>query len=243
VKKKILTWLAPGLLVLGGCSTLFAAPDMEMVLSDTSGDSLTVNVTGGVVTHSGTGSFSFVTGTYTTAGGLVMIGTVGQFNINTTAEGHPNLNLPTLEDLNQISASSTGPGVLDAVFTDTGYTTFGAAFLLGVSGTNDAGIVMSTANFTALGSSTNQLLTGTTIGSLTGLTGNPSTSYSATEGFPNTIGSSGSLTVQTGLNFSGPAHMQANFTISAVPESASVVLFGCVLLFSTTALRKKLRKV
>src|ERR1700687_4471328 len=147
--KRMLTWLAPGDLGVGGCSTLFAAPDTELVLSDGLGNKITVDVTGGVVTTSTTGAAAVGAAIYSTATGLVVLGTVGQFTVNTTGEGHANLMAPTLEDLNQIQASSTGAGTLTAQFTDTGYTGLASGFQLGVSGTNDSGIVASTADFLA----------------------------------------------------------------------------------------------
>jgi len=217
---------------------------MEMVISNGAGDSLTVNETGGVVTESSIGAVTFITGVYTPGFGLTIQALVGQFQVETTGEGHGDVTQPTLADLNQIQAStSRAAGTLNVVFTDTGYTDFGIGFLLGVSGTNDKGIIASTADFSTSVDAANAIPAGTLVGSIDGETGNPTTSYSTVETFTNPIGTSGSLTEHTTLHFTGQGAMQANFTISAVPEPASVLLFGGVLLLSTRVLRKKLRKV
>ena len=82
------------------------------------------------------------TGAY---GTLNVTGKLGQFTIGATAVGGLDAKVPTLQNLNQINASSTGAGTLTARFTDTDFCMggggcFGSQFLLGVSHTTDVQI-------------------------------------------------------------------------------------------------------
>jgi len=163
-------------------------------------------------------------------GTLNVTGTLGQFTIGATGVGGLDAKSPTLQNLNQINASSLGAGTLTARFTDTDFCMggggcFGSQFLLGVSHTTDSQIQGSTIDFTAFADAGNTIPAGTVIGSfmLTGIS-------NGTSGFfANPTGSNGgSLSSLQVMNFTGVGTIQANLTISttAVPEPSTVVLFG-----------------
>jgi len=163
-------------------------------------------------------------------GTLIVTGTLGQFTIGATGLGGLDAKSPTLQNLNQINASSLRAGTLTARFTDTdfcmgGGQCFGSNFLLGVSHTTDSQIQGSTIDFTAFGDAGNAIPAGTVIGSfmLTGI------SNGTTGVFANTIGTGGSLSALQVMNFTGVGTIQANLTISTaapVPEPSSLALFG-----------------
>jgi hypothetical protein len=125
---------------------------------------------------------------------------------------------------------------LTMTFTDTDYTDFGPGFLIGISGVNGAGITTSKASFSAFQDNTDAIPAANLIGSFLNQTG---LSYNNGGTFANPGGAAGSLTSMTVFNFSGLGTMQANFTISAVPEPASIVFLGTVLLGLTALFRKR----
>jgi len=162
-------------------------------------------------------------------GTLIVTGTLGQFTIGATGVGGLDAKSPTLQNFNQINASSTGAGTLIARFTDTNYCMgaggcFGANFLLGVSHTTDSQIQGSTIDFTAFADSGNTIPAGSVIGSfmLTGISNGTSGS------FANPVGSGGSLSSLQVMNFTGVGTIQSNMSISTgvVPEPSTLVLFG-----------------
>jgi hypothetical protein len=165
------------------------------------------------------------TGAY---GTLNVIGKLGQFTIGATAVGGLDAHSPTLQNLNQINASSTGAGTLTARFTNTDYCMggggcFGAQFLLGVSHTTDVQIMGSTIDYSAFADSGNAIPAGSLIGSfmLTGLS-------NGTSGFfANPVGIGGSLSTLQVMHFTGVGTIQANMSISTfVPEPSTLALFG-----------------
>jgi hypothetical protein len=219
------------------CAPVFGAIATELKLSD---GSLTATIdvdTGGVVTCLGScgGLINLSTGAHNK---LNVIGTFGQFDVNFTGRGGGISVRPTLENLNQLNATSTGAGTLTAWFTDTSFVDLASGFQLGISGVNDVQISSSTSAFSAFADAGNGVPAATLIGAMTGFTG---TSYNNTSQFANPIGSSGSLTLKTVLAFSGQGAMQANFSISNVPEPASVIFLGTTVLGLSAFLRRKLQ--
>jgi len=163
-------------------------------------------------------------------GTLNVTGTLGQFTIGATGVGGLDAKTPTLQNLNQINASSRGAGTLTTRFTDTDFCMggggcFGSQFLLGVSHATDVQIQGSTIDFTAFADAGNVIPAGTVVGSfmLTGIA-------DGTSGFfANPIGSSGgSLSSLQVMHFTGVGTIQANLTISSIatPEPSTLMLFG-----------------
>jgi hypothetical protein len=164
-------------------------------------------------------------------GTLIVTGTLGQFTIGATGVGGLDAKAPTLQNFNQINASSTGAGTLIARFTDTDYCMgaggcFGSNFLLGVSHTTDSQIQGSTIDFSAFGDTGNTIPAGTLIGSfmLTGISNGTSGNFANMLG-----GNGGSLSSLQVMNFSGVGTIQSNMSISTaavVPEPSTLLLFG-----------------
>jgi hypothetical protein len=190
-------------------------------------------------------------------GALQVTGTIGSFTINATGKGHAAAIFPTLQNLNQIEAkNNSGKGTLVAVFTDTGYMTLptpqpgfpNGLFHIGVSIVNDTQILTSSTKFDARVSSGNVTPAATLIHSFT-LTGNAGNggSVAAAGDFNNPLPgltTPYTLTAGTTLNFTGKGDIQANFTIAtvAVPEPATIMFSGTMLLFTAVGLRRKLRR-
>jgi hypothetical protein len=222
----------------------------EMFLSDGGSNTATIDVDElGTVTCGGTACGGLVTtlsgGPHTT---LLVTGTLGQFTINATGVGGLDAIAPTLQNLNQIEAASTGAGTLLVQFTDTDYCggggpCFGSNFVVSASTVNDTAIAASTTDFAALVDGSNSIPAGSLIGSFTGLTG---LSDSASDMFANPNGTGGSLTTATSINFSGNGTIQANIQVSSaptttVPEPATLGLFTLAAGLAFAKLRRKAR--
>lgn len=247
MKRSVLVVLALMLLCV---PQMFAAIVTELVLSDGT-NTATIDVeTGNVVTCTGAcGGFTTVSGT--DHGTVIVIGTLGQFDINITGKGDAATIDPTLMNLNQIDVSSTGAGTLSVLFTDTGVTKPADSFLLGVSGVLDTQISTSQLDFSALMSGSDfgaqvppgVAPAGTLIGQFLNQTG---LVLAASGTFANPLPGTVPYTLQsqTVFDFTGAGSIQANFTISnnTVPEPASIVLFGTLLLVTTIGLRRNLRR-
>jgi len=228
MKTRILTIAACCLLM--GASAARAAIVTEMFISAGATDA-TIDVDDvGIVTcggDCGTLVFPALITPHTT---LLVTGTIGQFRINATGVGGLSAISPTLQNLNQIEAASSGAGTLAVQFTDTEYCVagpcFGPNFVISASTVNNTGIAASTTDFGAFVDSGNSVPAGTLIGFFTGLTG---LSDNASASFANPIGSGGSLTSATVINFSGAGTVQANLqvssTFSEVPEPGTIGLF------------------
>jgi hypothetical protein len=235
---------------------IFADTETQLTIVDvTGGNSVTFDVDDlGLITcsESAAGLCAGLTATASGPHGTLNVqGTLGQFSINATGVGGIDSVSPTLQNLNQIEASSTGAGQLITYFTDTAassvlnptYEALGAQFVLAVSTVNNVQISASTTDFNFYATPGYALPATGVIGSLTGLTG---LSDSDATIAANPAGASASLTTQTIMNFSGIGAIQANATISSVgsevPEPTSVALFGTAALIAGFVYRRKLAR-
>jgi hypothetical protein len=250
MKRSILSVLA--LLFLMTAVPASAVVETQLVLDDGTGNVATIQVQTGALAPNCIGACAGLTTQITTGEHklLLVSGTLGQFNINAQGFGDLATVEPTLQNFNQLEAATKGKGTLIAIFSDTDYTTLGiptGAFELSASITNDAQIVNSTTDFQAYADAGNGIradLTGALIGEFLDRTGNTPVTRTGFGIFASPIiGSSGSLTTFTRIDFTGAGSVQANFTIAnAIPEPTSVVLFGTLLLGTGVALRRKFGK-
>ena len=223
----------------------------ELFLDDGVGDTATIDVSDlGLVTCSGTCGglvFPAFLNPHTT---LLVTGSLGQFTIDATGVGGIDASAPTLQDLNQIEAASTGSGTLFTEFTDTDYclgggSCLGSSFVLSASTVNDTAIANSTSDFAAFADAADAVPAGSLIGAFTGLTG---LSDSTSGTFANPIGTSGSLTTATSLTFTDVGRIQANFQISSAtttptPEPTSLILLGSLVGLAALKVHRKTHKV
>jgi hypothetical protein len=193
--------------------------------------------------------------TVTTANGsgdhgtIIFVGKVGNFSVNiTTGRGGGVEVRPALINVNSINVLSTGAGDLTIRFTDTGFTDLAPILNLSASDTFTANTPNgSTSTFTGFASASNNVPAGTLIGKIGTFTDttNPSAQSDSGGGnFANPIGTTGSLTEQISLHFAGAGEIDSGFTIAnvTVPEPASVVMLGTLLLGTTTLLRRKFKR-
>jgi len=169
-----------------------------------------------------------------------------QFTISATAQGGvDSLPLPTLQNLNQLDATSTGSGTLTSTFTDTQYPNLSPILNVADSNTTDAGISSSTIDFYTYTDGTdgvpaeaagnpvshNQLTNHSDNNSLDGV------DYTN----PNPTPPNSSLESKTVMAFTGAGHIQANITISnvVVPEPASIIFLGTLVFGLTAVIRKR----
>lgn len=236
---------------------MYGQVDQQLVIDDNAGNVATFEVSGGVPSlASCVGNCAGLVATYTAGafdplhGQLNVAGTIGQFTVEITGQGGGFVVSPTNQNLNEIDATSTGPGVLNVVFTDTDYTELGNPFFLSASGTYSATVTGSSTDFTALMDPGNGIPAGIPIGSINNLVcavvipGAPC-GFNQTVAFANPTGSSsGSLTTAKEITFAGIGEVQLNLSIAStpIPEPGSVVLLGTMLLGTGLALRRRFGK-
>jgi hypothetical protein len=256
--KRLLTTAALAGLALACAPQMHAAIASELVLSDSFGDQVTIDVsdTNVVTVTCNSGSCGDLTqanvGTKITSDGAhgtinithALFGTTSSgFTLSDTAVGGADSTLPTLQDLNQINAeASTTGGVLTSTFTDTLYPSLAPVLNTADSNTTDTAISSSTIVFSVFTSSTNALGGGTSVYS-NNLTGHSNSNGVGGQDYLNP-NSSGSLTSQTVMTFAGKGTIQANITTSNtnVPEPAGMVLLGTMVIGLAGLFRKKQAK-
>jgi hypothetical protein len=230
-------------------SQAFAVVSTELTLDAGGGISATIDVSDlGIVTCTGTCGGLVIPGFITPHTTVNITGTLGQFTIDATGKGGNSNTGTTLQNFNQIEASSSGAGELFTEFTDTDYCEaggghcFGSQFILSASTVIDDDISTSTADFEAFNDGSDAVPAGNPIGGFTGLTGD---SDAKAGHFVNPGGASGSLTSAVDLVFAGEGDIQANFTVAttSVPEPASFMLLGTFMGLVGLVLRRKTHKV
>lgn len=234
-------------LLLMTASQAVAVVKTELFLDAGGGTTATVDVSDlGIVTCTGTCGGLVFPAFLTPHTTLLVTGSLAQFTINATGVGGTDATAPTLQNLNQIEAASTGAGTLFTEFTDTDYCMgggecFGSDFVLSASTVNDTGIANSKTTFAGFVDGSNAVPAGTLIGSFMNLTG---LSDSAAGTFANPDGMAGSLSSAASLMFTGKGRIQANFQISSmVPEPTSIMLLGTLVGLAALKVRRKTRKI
>jgi hypothetical protein len=242
-------------LLLMTASQAVAVVKTELFLDAGGGTTATIDVSDlGIVTCNGTCGGLVFPASLSPHTTLQVKGSLGQFTINATGVGGVDASTPTLQDLNQIEAASSGAGTLFTEFTDTDYCMsggggcFGSSFVLSASTVNDAAIASSTTTFTAFADAADAVPAATLIGVFASLTG---LADSTSGTFANPIGSSGSLSSAASLAFSGFGRIQANFQIasslgrsgSEVPEPTSILLLTTLVGLAALKVRRKTHRI
>jgi len=261
-----LTIAATAVMVLVGAPKMSAATDEALLLSANGVTAtITLSTTGvlaitctGTVAQCGDFTAASTAGTFIAGakGGFisdngqnaslsVTNATLNGYTISDTASGWVDSTAPTLQTFNQVVAKG-GVGTVTSEFTDINYNTPGtplsSIFNIADSNVSDSGISGSTVQFGVFSSPGNAIPATSTVYSNT-LTGASSSNgaHGANAINPNTTGSV-SISSATILTFTGTGKIQANMTVAnaaAVPEPASIVLMGTMILGLTALIRKK----
>jgi hypothetical protein len=222
-----------------------AATTEDLTLSDGLGDSITIDQSGNIVAGSG----YTVISKSGSGGDITFLGTIGTFSFDLdSGQAFPGTTLPTLMNTTTINTESAGAGTLTITFSQTGYTGLAGVITESASDTYTANTPDgSTANFSGYDALSNALnSTANLIGTVLSSTDSSfplSQSDAATHNYSNSVGG-GSLTEIITLGFAGAGTIDTGFTISnvAVPEPASIVFLGTMVLGLTGLIRKKQAK-
>jgi len=227
--------LMAGILTLGIGHLAFGAVAQELELTDGTNTAL---IDSGGVLHltgaaAGTATVNLATGVFT------FNGSVGNYSVNvSTGEGSPLLPLGAL-DLNSVdTAPGPASGPLSVMWSENGITTVFNGWTMTWGGTLSTGAGGNVA-YSAFESNTNGFFATTTpIGTIgpqgSGMVGGTKASAVAGVAAPYSLYELITLNGVGATNYSGNAALTPG-----VPEPASVLLFGCVVLAVATALRRK----
>jgi hypothetical protein len=223
--------LMAGLLVFASGHLAFGSVGLELELTDGTNTAL-INSSGTLVlTGSASGSAIVGSGFYS------FDGTVGNYSVNvSTGEASPLLPMGNL-DLNSVDTAPGASGPLQIWWSENGLTTVYPGWLMQWGGTLSSG-AGSNVSFSAYEDNTNAFFgTENTIGTIgpqgPGVVGGTAGSGVATVTAPYSLSELITLNGVGATNYSGDA------SLSPVPEPASAVLFGGVVLAIATALRRK----
>jgi hypothetical protein len=224
--------LMAGLLVFVSGHFAFGSVGLELELTDGTNTAL-INSAGTLVltgSASGTASANLALGVFS------FNGSVGNYLVNvSTGEGSPLLPMGNL-DLNSVDTSGSSSGPLKIWWSENGLTTAYSGWLMQWGGTLSSGAGANVSD-TAYEDNTNAFFgTQNTIGSIgpqgPGVVG-------GTAGSGVAVSTPYSLSELITLNGVGTTNYSGDASMSPVPEPASAVLFGGVVLAIATALRRK----
>jgi hypothetical protein len=246
MKRLLLAACAMGLLAFGTARTALADSEMELVSGS---DVMYWNGSALVCSPGPCSDFGATASSLTVAGTTQVSIQATDFNgwILNTATGDsysPSCSATNVcISQNDINTIASGNASLQAYFGATGFTPSGA-LLLTESSTDLSGTATATgyAYTGPLGLSTSApSLSGAFSGGSLSLTGNGVVASGAGPSATATPSSPYDITAAFNLT-PGQGSYNVTETISSVPEPTSAILFGGVLLFSATAIRKRLRK-
>jgi hypothetical protein len=219
-----------------------AALELYDGASCSTSDCIEITDSGTVTVIHGTAS---ATGVVTSPGfvnATVSVGSVFTLNVD-TGESKPVLG-PGSMDLTTNDVIGSGSGTLTVLFSDINFTVpaTGSGQIQATGGTTVTPGVTSLV-YNTWASASNSLFATSNL--------QTSLSYAAPGSFQSAIGGlvppSGtttppgySLTQQLEISVSGSGHTSGDFTLDVVPEPAGVVLLGTAILFSVSAIRRKL---
>jgi hypothetical protein len=226
-------FLVAGLLSCGLAHLAFGAIGYELELTDGTNTAL-INSSGTLVltgSASGTASANLALGVFS------FNGSVGNYAVNvSTGEGSPLLPTGSL-DLNSVDTSGASSGPLKIWWSENGITTTFGGWLMQWGGTLSSGGGGNVSD-TAYESNTNGFFATTnTIGSI-GPQG-PGVIGGTVSGAVPGVTAPYSLSELITLNGVGSTNYSGDASLTPVPEPASVVLFGGVVLAIATSVRRK----
>jgi hypothetical protein len=165
---------------------------------------------------------------------VTYVGTIGTWTLNVSTGSSHGASVGTDLDLNSAN-STTAASTLTILFSDSGFTSGAGGRTLSVGGTLQG--AMSSVSFGAWeGATLFDTAPADRIGSILTFTTSP---FAGTSGGP---GAGADLTERAILTATGAGSTSFNFALAPVPEPASVMLFGGMLLATVGAIRRKARR-